>query len=78
MTFWESFWRYISLIRPADFIDIAIIAFALYKCIKLVKETRAQQLVKAIVILLVVLWGSTLLRLHTISYILKNRTKKAQ
>lgn len=72
MTFWESFWRYLRLIRPADFIDIAIIAFVLYKCIKLVKETRAQQLVKAIVILLVVLWGSTLLRLHTISYILKN------
>ncbi len=72
MTFWDSLWRYISLIRPADIIDILIVAFALYKAIKLVQETRAQQLVKAIVILLLILWGSTLLRLHTITYILEN------
>lgn len=72
MRFWESVWRFITLMRPSDFIDISIVAFALYKGIKLVRETRAQQLVKAVVILLLILWGSTLFRLHTITYILEN------
>ena len=72
MPFLESLWRFLTLMRITDVIDIAIVAFAIYKGIKIVKETRAQQLVKAIVILLVILWGSTLLRLHTITYILEN------
>lgn len=72
MSFWDSVWRFLTLMRPADFIDIIIVAFALYKGVKLVRETRAQQLVKAIVILLLILWGSTLLRLHSITYILEN------
>ena len=66
MTFWASLWRYLSLIRPADLIDVLIVSFALYKIVKLVRETRAQQLVKAVVILLVILWGSTLLGLALI------------
>ncbi len=72
MHFWESVWRFITLMRLSDFIDISIVAFALYKGVKLVRETRAQQLVKAVVILLLILWGSTLFRLHTITYILEN------
>lgn len=72
MQFFEAVWRFLTLMRITDVIDIAIVAFAIYKGIKIVKETRAQQLVKAIVILLVILWGSTLLRLHTITYILEN------
>lgn len=72
MSFWESVWRFLSLMRPADFIDILIVAFALYKGVKLVRETRAQQLVKAVIFLLLILWGSTLLRLHSITYILEN------
>lgn len=72
MQFWESVWRYITLMRPGDFIDIIIVAFALYKGVKWVRETRAQQLVKAILILLLTLWGSTLFGLHTITYILEN------
>ena len=58
--------------RPGDFIDIVIVAFALYKGIHLVKETRAQQLVKGIVLLVIILGASTLFQLHTITYILKN------
>ncbi|MDD6308280.1 MAG: diadenylate cyclase CdaA [Clostridia bacterium] len=72
MSFWESFVRFISLMRPGDFIDIIIVAFALYKGIHLVKETRAQQLVKGIVLLVIILGASTLFQLHTITYILKN------
>ncbi len=72
MQFFDSVWKFISLIRLSDIIDVAIVAFALYKGVKLVRETRAQQLVKAIVILLVILWGSTIFRLHTITYILEN------
>ena len=72
MHFFDALWRYVSLIRLSDVIDVAIVAFALYKGVKVVRETRAQQLVKAIVILLLILWASALFRLHTITYILEN------
>ncbi len=70
--FWETVWRYISLIRLGDFVDVFIMAFIFYKGIHLVRETRAQQLVKGIIVLLLILGGSTLFHLHTISYILRN------
>lgn len=55
-----------------DIIDIAIVAFVIYKAIKMIKETRAEQLIKGIVILLVVLQLSDWLQLDAINYILRN------
>lgn len=55
-----------------DIVDVAIVAFVVYKTISLVKETRAQQLLKGIAILLVILQLSEWLQLNTINYILRN------
>ena len=64
--------KFFSIFRITDFLDIIIVAFVLYKGIKLVRETRAGQLVKGIVILLLTTIVCHWLRFNTMSYILRN------
>lgn len=54
-----------------DIVDIALVAVILYYSIKFVRETRAAQLVKAILIFFVVFLISSLLKLTTISFLLE-------
>ncbi len=60
---------YIGLV---DIIDVLLVAFIFYKGIGLVKETRAQQVLKGIVFLLVLVPLSEWLRLDALNYILVN------
>ena len=53
-------------ITPNDILDIVIVAFLIYQCIKLVRETRAAQLVKGILALLLVNIFATELELKTL------------
>lgn len=64
--------KFFIIVRPVDFIDIILVAYIFYKAIKLVKETRAVQLVKGIVILIVATQVSHWLQFNTISFILQN------
>ena len=50
--FWNQFAYTISNVRFFDILDIAIIAFIIYKAVGFLRETRAGQLVKGIVFLL--------------------------
>ena len=59
-------------VRPEDFVDIAIIAFFLYKLIILTKETRAFQLLKGIAFLFLAALISDLLQLQTLSWMLNS------
>ncbi|NMB34579.1 MAG: TIGR00159 family protein [Clostridium sp.] len=52
-------------------IDIAIVSFVIYKLIKLVNETRAWQLIKGILVIVVAAKFSRTLGFRTISFILK-------
>jgi len=60
---------YISWI---DIIDILIVAFIVYKAISLIRETRAEQLIKGIVILIIFTQLSEWFQLNAINYILRN------
>lgn len=51
--FWNQIVYSVSNIRVFDILDIAIIAFLVYKAIEFLRNSRAGQLVKGIVILLV-------------------------
>ncbi len=62
----------LSLLRISDFIDVAIVAFVIYKGINLIRETRASQLIKGIVVLVAFMYVSGLLRLNTVNFILEN------
>lgn len=59
-------------IRIRDIIDILIVAVVLYKLFTLIKETRAEQLIKGIGILLVLTKLSEWAELYTINWILAN------
>ena len=64
--------NFIQLIRVTDIIDIVIVSVLIYQMLKMIRETRALQLVKGIAILLIVLQLSTWLNFTVINYILRN------
>jgi diadenylate cyclase len=54
-----------------DILDILVVAFIVYKVLGFINDTRAQQLVQGIFILLFAYVVSDLLSLHTLNWILK-------
>ena len=69
LTYFKSFFM---VLKVTDLIDILLIAFIVYQLLKLIKETRAMQLVKGILILFFVLEISTWFRLTTLNYLLRS------
>ncbi|MEG0895139.1 MAG: TIGR00159 family protein, partial [Oscillospiraceae bacterium] len=67
----ESFYSIVRVFRIADLIDIILISYLMYKGIKLVRETRAQQLVKGILLLAISNLIATQFGLLTMSFILE-------
>ena len=67
----EFFWYAFSGIRITDIIDILIVAVVVYKLLGLIKQTRAEQLFKGVLLLVVATFLSDLFNLHTINWILK-------
>lgn len=59
-------------IKITDIIDIAIISYVFYKTFFLIKETRAEQLVKGILILLLINKVSEFLELQVVHWIIRN------
>ncbi|EFM39066.1 TIGR00159 family protein [Peptostreptococcaceae bacterium AS15] len=62
----------VTHIKITDIIDILIIAYLTYKLYELMKETRAEQLVKGIFIIFIALRISEILNLRTFHWILSN------
>lgn len=61
-----------SNMRIRDVIDILIVAIVLYKLYTILKETRAEQLIKGIVVLVILTQISERIELYTINFILNN------
>ncbi|MDD2573036.1 MAG: diadenylate cyclase CdaA [Bacillota bacterium] len=58
-----------------DVIDIAVIAYVFYKIFMLIRETRAEQLIKGIFVLIFATWAtgsSGFFRLYTVNWLLRN------
>lgn len=72
LAFLESIGNYLLLIRVSDVLDIVIIAFLVYNLLRMVKSTRAENILKGMVAFLLVLWMVDILQLNTIAYIMKN------
>lgn len=71
-TIWESIVRWAGTIEFADFLDVAIVSYLIYKIIKLVRDTRAEQLVKGFVLLAVGYLLVDIFKLTTMSFLLQN------
>lgn len=77
---WDWFSKIISYIEPyiqfpwviQHVLDILIVSFVLYKLLLLIRETRAEQVLKGLAILLLVTYLSEVLQFSTVYWILKN------
>lgn len=64
--------RFFSTIRFTDVIDVAIVAVIVYQIIRFIRETRAEQLIKGIFVLVILLQLSSWFGLNTMYWILQN------
>ncbi len=70
--FFLTLFNNLKLFRIRDLIDIAIVAFVIYHGIKLVKETRASQLIKGIIALMIFAQIADIMQLYSVNFILDN------
>ncbi len=70
--FYEALLNQIALIKITDIVDIFIVTFVLYKALKFIRDTRTVHLLKGVVVLVVTMWVSQFIKLHTVHYILSN------
>lgn len=72
--YWQQLFR--NVFQPStiitDLLDILIVAFVVYELILLVRQTRAAQLAKGIIILLLFNWVANTVGLRTVAYALNN------
>ena len=68
----DYFAKFIQLIKITDVIDVIIVTVLIYQLLKMIRETRAMQLIKGIAILFVLLQVSVWLNFTTINYLLRN------
>ncbi len=71
-TIFSTIYGVIKSFSVSDFIDIVLVSYLIYKAIKLVRETRAEQLVKGILLLAFSYFVADLFKLKTMSFFLKN------
>lgn len=69
---WYRLKSVINIITWADIVDILIVALLLYIAIKWARETRAYQLIKGILALLIVYLISAQIGLRTLTFIMEN------
>ena len=72
MEFLNIIFNTLKNIRILDFLDMLIVAYAFYKMYMLIKETRAEQLLKGIFFILVLVPVSYILKLTMVYTILQN------
>lgn len=71
----DLFWRLWDMIRPIgipDVIDIAIMAFLIYRLIILVRKSSSGQVAKGILLVLVAVWLTDFFHLNTVNFVLSS------
>ena len=61
-----------SNFRPEDALDIAIVSYIVYKMIGFIRETRAMQLIRGLVIIIVAFSVSDIFNLYLLNWLLKS------
>ena len=61
---WDTFVALIHTFSLSDALDVLLVSFIIYNGIKLIRETRAEQLVKGIIILMGVYAASVVIHLN--------------
>lgn len=63
--------QFLKILNPKNLLDIAIVAFVIYKLMMILKGTRAVQLIKGLVVLLMATIASEILELQSIKWLLE-------
>ena len=66
------FWNIINRPRLKDVLDIFFVAFIIYKLLMLTRDTRASQVLKGFILLILASWLSSLLGLTALNWLLMN------
>ncbi len=67
----------ISSFRVSDLLDILLVAFVFYSAVKLVRETRAIQLLKGIILFIIVYFFISLFQMQASGYLFKSIASNA-
>ena len=67
----ETLFQQLGKMQVTDYLDIAIVAYLLYRLFPLVRSTGTKQIAKAIAVILAVAWLSDLLNLYAFSFIME-------
>lgn len=68
--FFANAGRYLLTIQISDIIDILVIAFIIYKLLRLIKRTNSVKILATVVAILALLWVSRMFDLLTVNYLL--------
>ncbi|MBQ8001992.1 MAG: diadenylate cyclase CdaA [Clostridia bacterium] len=68
----SSIVEFFSLLRLADFIDVAIVALVFYYISNLIREARVWQILKGVIFFILATWISGIFQLNTVNFILVN------
>ena len=66
----QSLFQQILRMRWSDYVDIALVAFLIYKLLPLVRNPSTMRIVRAILGVVIVAWVAEMLQLYTVSFIL--------
>ena len=64
--------NFIQTVTFGDILDIAIIAIIIYKILSFVRKTNSANVIKGIILLLAVMWISSIFHLTVVSYLLRS------
>lgn len=59
-------------IRVIDVIDVAIVSYLLYKILEFIRETRAQQLLRGVLLLVVIFFASDVIGFRLLNWLLRS------
>lgn len=67
---WNGFLQLVGSMHWSDFLDIAVVAFAIYKILPLFRTSRTMQILKAIFFLFAAVWLTDVLDMHVTNFLL--------
>ncbi len=62
-------WQNLISISVSDVIDIAVVSFLVYQCMKLIRETSSARIIRGVLILLLAMWVSSVFQLVMLNYL---------
>ena len=66
----QSIFQQLTRMRWSDYVDIALVAFLIYKILPLIRNPGTMRVVRAVGAVLVIAWATEAMQLHTVSFIL--------